>query len=100
MAIQTKRPPIKETIGAQYICFNKMSADGEWTNQFEEEVEKTETEKNPQDDHLSSSTESSSSDTGKEKETETVSRVKEYSISNELIAAAVEDFFGEERISI
>lgn len=45
MAIQTKRPPIKETIGAQYICFNKMSADGEWTNQFEEEVEKTETVK-------------------------------------------------------
>ena len=68
----------------------------DFTAIYEEvEVEKTETEKNPQDDHLSSSTESSSSDTGKEKETETVSRVKEYSISNELIAAAVEDFFGE-----
>lgn len=45
MGIKTQRPPIKETIGAQYVCFNKMSVDGEWTNQFEEEVEKTETVK-------------------------------------------------------
>lgn len=41
MSITTKRPPIKETVGAQYICFNTMSEDNEWTNKFEEAVEKT-----------------------------------------------------------
>lgn len=41
MAITTKKPPIKETIGAQYICFNTMDEDGNWTNQFETDVEKT-----------------------------------------------------------
>ena len=41
MSIKTKKPPIKESVGAQYICFNTMSEENEWTNQFEEEVEKT-----------------------------------------------------------
>lgn len=41
MAITSKRPPRKESVGAQYVCFNKMSEDGEWTNQFEEDVERT-----------------------------------------------------------
>lgn len=41
MSIKTKKPPIKESVGAQYICFNTVSEENEWTNQFEEEVEKT-----------------------------------------------------------
>lgn len=42
MAIKTKRPPMKETVGAQYLCFNTMDTDGRWTSTFAEEVEKTE----------------------------------------------------------
>ncbi len=42
MGIVTRKPPIKETVGAQYVCFNKMDDDGNWTNAFDEEVEKTE----------------------------------------------------------
>ena len=40
MGITSKRPPRKETVGAQYICFNTMIEDGEWTSEFEPEVEK------------------------------------------------------------
>ena len=43
--ISTKKPPIKETVGAQYVCFNTMDSDGNWTPTFEEDVEKTETVK-------------------------------------------------------
>lgn len=42
MSTVTKKPPIKETVGAQYICFNKMDDDNQWTETFEEIVEKTE----------------------------------------------------------
>lgn len=45
MAITTKRPPRKETVGAQYICFNAMGENGEWTETFDAEVEKTATVK-------------------------------------------------------
>ncbi len=45
MSMTTKRPPIKESVGAQYVCFDKMDDDGAWTSTFEEEVEKTETVK-------------------------------------------------------
>lgn len=45
MAITTKRPPRKETVGAQYICFNTMGESGEWTETFDAEVEKTATVK-------------------------------------------------------
>ena len=45
MSTVTKRPPIKESVGAQYVCFNVMDEDGAWTPNFEEEVEKTETVK-------------------------------------------------------
>lgn len=45
MAITTKRPPRKESVGAQYICFNTMGESGEWTETFDTEVEKTETVK-------------------------------------------------------
>lgn len=45
MSITTKRPPRKETIGAQYICFNTMGESGEWTETFDTEVEKTATVK-------------------------------------------------------
>lgn len=45
MAITTKRPPRKETVGAQYICFNTMGKNGEWTETFDAEVEKTATVK-------------------------------------------------------
>ena len=42
MSITPKKPPIKESIGAQYICFNQMTEDFDWTENFETEVEKTE----------------------------------------------------------
>lgn len=45
MSTITRKPPIKETVGAQYICFNNMSEDEDWTENFETEVEKTETVK-------------------------------------------------------
>lgn len=42
MSIVTRKPPIKETVGAQYICFNTETDDGTWSGTYEEEVEKTE----------------------------------------------------------
>lgn len=42
MGITVKKPPMKETVGAQYICFAIPGEDGEWPGTFEEEVEKTE----------------------------------------------------------
>lgn len=44
MAITSKRPPRKETVGAQYICFN-TGTNGEWAETFDAEVEKTATVK-------------------------------------------------------
>lgn len=41
MSIAKKKPPIKETVGSQYVCFNTMSEDGEWTKNYETEVEQT-----------------------------------------------------------
>lgn len=41
MGIVTKKPPIKETVGAQYVCFNTPTEEGEWSDKFETEVEKT-----------------------------------------------------------
>ena len=42
MAINSKKPPMKETVGAQYICLNIMDDNCQWTNQFKTDVEKTE----------------------------------------------------------
>ena len=42
MSIATKKPARKETVGAQYVCFNKMDENNDFTNTFEEGVEKTE----------------------------------------------------------
>lgn len=42
MTTTTKRPPIKETVGAQYICFATKGEPGEFTGIYEQEVEKTE----------------------------------------------------------
>lgn len=42
MTIVTKKPPIKETVGAQYICFDVPDTAGAWTPTFESNVEKTE----------------------------------------------------------
>lgn len=41
MSIVTKKPPVKETVGAQYVCFNQATEDGEWSNSYEAEVEQT-----------------------------------------------------------
>ena len=41
MAIKKARPPRKETVGAQYICFAKPGTEGEWSKEYEDEVEKT-----------------------------------------------------------
>ena len=45
MATNTVKPPIKETVGAQYMCFNTMDENGEWTTEFETDVEKSKTVK-------------------------------------------------------
>lgn len=42
MPIKTRKPPLKETVGAQYVCFNTPDENGQWTETFEESVEKTE----------------------------------------------------------
>lgn len=42
MAIKTKRAPMKETVGAQYICFAKETEEGEFDGIYETDVEKTE----------------------------------------------------------
>lgn len=42
MGITLRKPPMKESVGAQYVCFNTMGTNGEWTQNFDEEVEKTE----------------------------------------------------------
>ncbi len=41
MSITNKKPPYKETVGAQYVCFDNM-AEGEYTGKYETDVEKTE----------------------------------------------------------
>lgn len=41
MAVNTKRPPLVETVGAQYVCFSEM-IDSEYTTTYSEDVEKTE----------------------------------------------------------
>lgn len=41
MSITKKKPPIKETVGSQFMCFNTMNEDGDWTNQYEANVEQT-----------------------------------------------------------
>lgn len=46
MSITNRRPPRKETVGAQYICFNTAGEEGEWTGEYEEEVERTAVVKN------------------------------------------------------
>ena len=45
MAINNKRPPRKETVGAQYICFATPGEDGEGTGEYETDVERTAVEK-------------------------------------------------------
>lgn len=42
MGITVKKPPMKETVGAQYLCFCADTEDGEWAAEYEENVEKTE----------------------------------------------------------
>lgn len=42
MGITTRKPPIKETVGAQYLCFCKKTEENEWTDMYDENVEKTE----------------------------------------------------------
>ena len=38
MAISEKKPSVKLTVGAQYICFNTMDANNDWTDTFEKDV--------------------------------------------------------------
>lgn len=42
MGITTRKPPMKETVGAQYLCFAEDSGDGEFDGTYEANVEKTE----------------------------------------------------------
>lgn len=46
MTIATKKPAIKETVGAQYYCFNTMDENDDFTTVFDTVVTKTETVKN------------------------------------------------------
>lgn len=45
MSTVTRKPPMKETVGAQYVCFATKSEDDDWAGIFEVDVEKTETVK-------------------------------------------------------
>ena len=38
MAITKKTPPVKLTVGSQYICMNNMDTDGNWTEDFAADV--------------------------------------------------------------
>ena len=38
MSINKKHPPIKLTVGSQYICMNTMDEDNQWTQSFAEDV--------------------------------------------------------------
>lgn len=38
MAITKKHPAMKLTVGAQYICFNEMDENNDWTDEFESDV--------------------------------------------------------------
>lgn len=38
MGIKTSKPARKETVGAQYFCFNVPDENGDWTNKFETDV--------------------------------------------------------------
>lgn len=38
MGIKTSKPARKETVGAQYFCFNVPDENGDWTNKFEPDV--------------------------------------------------------------
>lgn len=42
MGIVTRKPPIKETVGAQYVDFVIPTEGNEWNDTYEESVEKTE----------------------------------------------------------
>lgn len=43
--ISTVKPSLIETVGGQYICFNTVSENGDWTNVFSADVTKLETVK-------------------------------------------------------
>lgn len=38
MSIEKKHPPVKLTVGSQYICMNTMDEDNQWTENFSEDV--------------------------------------------------------------
>ena len=41
MSIKTRKPPMKQTVGAQYVCF-ESERNEEFKGEYEETVEKTE----------------------------------------------------------
>ena len=41
MAINTKKPAMKQTVGAQYMCFANTTEGGEYDGTYEADVEKT-----------------------------------------------------------
>lgn len=56
MAITTKKPSYKQTVGAQYVCFDKMDENKDWAGDFEADVIRTDTVKNIDVNDNSSST--------------------------------------------
>ena len=46
MGIKTKKPPMKQTVGAQYLCFANADESGGYDGTYEADVEKTEVVKN------------------------------------------------------
>lgn len=42
MPINTKKPAMKQTVGAQYMCFANTTEGGEYDGTYEADVEKTE----------------------------------------------------------
>lgn len=56
MAITTKKPSYKQTVGAQYVCFDKMDENKDWAGDWEADVIRTDTVKNIDVNDNSSST--------------------------------------------
>ncbi|MDL2276166.1 phage tail protein [Breznakia sp. OttesenSCG-928-G09] len=86
MAIENKRPQIKETVGAQYVCFALDNENGVFNGEYEAKVEKTEVVKSVSVTENATSTKVRASG----KDYEVVSTLASTDISVEVVAFPAE----------
>lgn len=86
MTIENKKPPIKETVGSQYICFATATEDNIFDGTYEEDVERTDVVKSVKVSENSESTTVRASGT----DYETVSSSSGHEISVEVVAFPAE----------